>query len=146
MKRLIFTAFTIILCALVSCETKPETINYGSDACAFCKMTIVDQEHSAQYVTKKGKQFKFDAIECMLNDISEKEIEKIGLLLVADYQNPGILVPAEEATYLISKEIKSPMGAYLSAFSSEKAANQTLEESGGKLYTWYEMLQKYDDN
>lgn len=145
MKKLFYTAFTIILCALFSCETAPEAINYGNDACAFCKMTIVDQQHASQYVTKKGKQFKFDAIECMLNDITEKDIDKIGILLVADYKNPGTVVAADQATYLISKEIKSPMGAYLSAFSSQEVASQTLEQSGGKLYTWSEILQKYDD-
>ena len=145
MKKLFYTAFTIILCALFSCETVPEAINYGNDACAFCKMTIVDQQHASQYVTKKGKQFKFDAIECMLNDITEKDIDKIEILLVADYKNPGTVVAADQATYLISKEIKSPMGAYLSAFSSQEVASQTLEQSGGKLYTWSEILQKYDD-
>lgn len=145
MKKVFYTAFAFVLCSLISCETVPEAINYGSDACSFCKMTIVDQQHASQYVTKKGKQFKFDAIECMLNDISEKEIEKIGLLLVADYHNPGTLVAVDKATYLISKEIKSPMGAYLSAFSSELVASQTLKESGGKLYSWTEILQKFDD-
>lgn len=145
MKKLLYTTFTIVLCALFSCETAPEPINYGSDACAFCKMTIVDQQHAAQYVTHKGKQFKFDAIECMLNDISEKGIDHTGILLVADYKNPGSMVSADQATYLISKEIKSPMGAYLSAFSSQSVAQQTLDQSGGKLYTWPEMLQKYQD-
>lgn len=146
MKKLLYTTFTIVLCALFSCEPAPEPINYGSDACAFCKMTIVDQQHAAQYVTKKGKQFKFDAIECMLNDISEKGIDKIGILLVADYENPGSMASADQASYLISKEIKSPMGAYLSAFSSQTTARQTLEQSGGKLYNWAEMLQKYGDD
>lgn len=145
MRKVFYTAFVFMLCSLFSCEIAPETINYGSDACSFCKMTIVDQQHASQYVTTKGKQFKFDAIECMLNDIVEKDIKKIEILLVADYQNPGSLIVANQATYLISKEIKSPMGAYLSAFSSNPVATKTLDESGGKLYSWTEILQKFDD-
>lgn len=145
MKKVFYTTFVFMLCALFSCEVAPEAINYGSDACSFCKMTIVDQQHASQYVTKKGKQHKFDAIECMLNDVLENDIEKIELLLVADYQNPGSMVDAYQATYLISKEIKSPMGAYLSAFSSQVEASSMQEESGGQLYTWKEILQKFDN-
>ena len=62
---------------LLSCTIKPEKINFGSDMCHFCQMTIVDRQHAAQYVTSKGKQFKFDAIECMLNEFSEKTTRSI---------------------------------------------------------------------
>ena len=144
MKKVQITAFVALLCLLFSCEVAPEQINYGNDACHFCKMTIVDQQHAAQYVTKKGKQFKFDAIECMVNELSEKEIEKIGILLVSDYKEPGQMTSAMDATYLISKEIKSPMGANLSAFESTQIANTTKDESGGELYTWTQLLKKFD--
>ncbi len=144
MKRVIFAAFTILLCVLVSCKIEPEQINYGSDACAFCKMTIVDQQHAAQYVSNKGKQFKFDAIECMVNAIAEKGSEDIELFLVADYQVPGSMINAKEATYLISKEIKSPMGANLSGFASKEKALVTQKDSGGDIYTWQELLIKFD--
>jgi copper chaperone NosL len=144
MKKVHITAFTALLCLLFSCDVEPEKINYGNDVCHFCKMTIVDQQHAAQYVTKKGKQFKFDAIECMVNELSEKEIEKIGILLVSDYTEPGQMTSALDATYLISNEIKSPMGAYLSAFQSAQTANNTKDESGGELYTWIQLLKKFD--
>jgi len=144
MKKVHITAFASLLCLLFSCDVEPEQINYGNDACHFCKMTIVDQQHAAQYVTKKGKQFKFDAIECMVNELSEKEIEKIGILLVSDYKEPGQMTSALDATYLISKEIKSPMGANLSAFESTQIANTTKDESGGELYTWIQLLKKFE--
>lgn len=144
MKKIHITAFTALLCLLFSCKVEPEQINYGNDACHFCKMTIVDQQHAAQYVTKKGKQFKFDAIECMVNELSEKEIEEIGILLVSDYKEPGQMTSALDATYLISKEIKSPMGANLSAFESTQIANTTKDESGGELYSWAQLLKKFD--
>ncbi len=144
MKKVLYTAFTILLCVLVSCKVEPEQINYGSDACAFCKMTIVDQQHAAQYVTKKGKQYKFDAIECMVNDLTEKGIEEIEIFLVADYQVPGSMTNAKEATYLICKEIKSPMGANLSGFATKEKALIIQKNSGGDLYTWQELLIKFD--
>lgn len=144
MKKVLYTAFTILLCVLVSCKVEPEQITYGSDACAFCKMTIVDQQHASQYVTKKGKQFKFDAIECMVNDLADKGSEEIEIFLVADYQVPGSMIPAKEATYLISKKIKSPMGANLSGFASKEKALISQRDNGGDIYTWQELLIKFD--
>ena len=143
-KKVIYTIFSILLCATVSCNVEPEQINYGSDACAFCKMTIVDQQHASQYVTKKGKQFKFDAIECMVNAIAEKGSEEVKIFLVADYQVPGSMISAQEAAYLISKEIKSPMGANLSAFASKEKAVITQKDKGGDIYNWQELLIKFD--
>ena len=144
MKKVFNTAFAGILCLFFSCDIAPEEINYGTDACSFCKMTIIDQKHAAQYVTKKGKQFKFDAIECMVNDISENGQENIGILLVTDFENPGNMVAAEKSSYLISESIKSPMGANLSGFATKATAVSTQSEHGGKVYSWEELLIKFD--
>lgn len=144
MKKVIHIAFIIVLCLFFSCRIEPEQISYGTDACSFCKMTIVDQQHAAQYVTKKGKQFKFDAIECMVNDIGERGADYAQLLLIADYLQPGLMHPAQEATYLISNKIKSPMGANLTGFASARQALEAQKENGGKLYSWKELLTKFD--
>ena len=143
MKKSFLTIFTIILLISSSCNVEPEKINYGSDACHFCKMTIVDQQHAAQYVTAKGKQFKFDAIECMLNDLEENTTENISVFLVSDYGTPGEMTDATSATYLISEEIKSPMGAFLSGFSNKEKAEETHKVSGGMLYSWATIKEKY---
>jgi copper chaperone NosL len=144
MKNKIVALSVIIVSALWSCSVEPEQINYGTDMCSFCKMTIVDRTHAAQFVTKKGKQFKFDAIECMVNHIGEKGSDDIGLILVTDYEHPGTMVSAVSSTYLICKEIKSPMGADLSGFADMGTAVAVKEQQGGTLYTWNELLQKFD--
>jgi copper chaperone NosL len=108
-------------------------------------MNIVDKTHAAQYVTKKGKQFKFDAIECMVNDVSEKKQEELAILLVANYGSPGEMIPAKTATFLISKEIKSPMGANLSAFSMLEKAQEFQHKHSGKIYSWEALQQKLAD-
>lgn len=121
---------------LTSCTPEAQDVNYGKDQCNYCKMNIVDRAHAAQYVTNKGKQFKFDAIECMVNDLKEKGESGIAIMLVADFENPGIMVSAKEASFLISEKIKSPMGANLSAFSSKKSAEKTQAKQTGTVYTW----------
>ncbi|MFD1314606.1 nitrous oxide reductase accessory protein NosL [Namhaeicola litoreus] len=132
-----------ICCLMLSCSVKPEPIEFGKESCHFCKMTIVDEQHAAQMVSKKGKQFKYDAIECMLNDLSEsKNSDEMAIFLVSSYGESN-LTDAQKATYLISKEIKSPMGAFLSAFQSKEMADKTLTEVDGQLYTWQEIREKY---
>ncbi len=144
MKKGFLTIFTGIIMLLISCKVEPEKINYGSEACHYCKMTIVDQLQSAQYVTKKGKQYKFDAIECMLNELAERNTADISIFLVSDYANPGVMIDAQMATFLISEEIKSPMGASLSAFSSNLIAKETQQKIGGELYSWSSIKEKYE--
>ena len=136
---------TIVLLLTISCKVVPEAIEYGKDQCSFCKMNIVDQTHSAQFVTAKGKQFKFDAIECMVNYLDENNEEKIAISLVADYANPGEMTESEKATYLITPAIKSPMGANLSAFSSKNTAEEFQQKHPGEIFTWELLKQKLSD-
>lgn len=143
MKKITPLYLLLLMAGFVSCKIEPAPIRFGTDSCDFCKMTIVDQQHAAQYVTKKGKQFKFDAVECMLNDLSEKGMENLELLFVADYSRPGEMTEAPSATYLISPEIKSPMGANLSSFSRFEDAKEIRNSHLGELHDWKEMLLKY---
>ncbi|KUO67358.1 MAG: hypothetical protein APF83_13440 [Lutibacter sp. BRH_c52] len=136
---------TIVFLLTISCKVAPEAIEYGKDQCSFCKMNIVDQTHSAQFVTAKGKQFKFDAIECMVNYLDENIEEKTAISLVADYANPGEMTEAEIATYLITPAIKSPMGANLSAFSAKNTAEEFQEKHSGEIFTWELLKQKLSD-
>lgn len=134
--------FTLMLLAS-SCNIGPKPINYGSDGCHFCSMTIVDKQHAAQFVTKKGKVFKFDAAECMMNHLNEIDKTIVSLFLVNDYNTPGELVDATKATYLISKNIPSPMGEYLTAFEIKETAEKAQADNEGKLFTWEELSNRF---
>ena len=129
---------------ILSCEVKPQEINYGQDMCHFCRMTIVDSRHAAQIVTVKGKAFKYDAIECMMNDLSQWEHPEIKYLLVADYANPDKLVDATNSYFLVSEEIPSPMGEYLTAFKSDRERNKILQEIEGESLNWSELKMEFN--
>lgn len=128
----------IVLILLSGCHVKPHPIAYGTDACHYCSMTIVDQQHAAQFVTGKGKPYTFDSIECMMNQINEGDY-KPQLYLVSDYWEPGQLIDAKEAIYLISEKVPSPMGANLSAFRTPVHLQRDLDDFGGKILTWNEL-------
>lgn len=144
-----FSIIVFVLSVIItfsSCKVAPKEIKYGTDHCLFCDMTVVDQSHSAEYVTKKGKAFMFDSVECLVMKINKDGNEEdLAFILVADYEKPGVLVDAKTATFLISKKIKSPMGANLSAFLSKETAETYLKNKGGKLYTWNELKIKFAD-
>ena len=139
--RFIFVVIALVL--TVSCTIGPKPIDYGTDGCHYCSMTIVDRQHAAEIVTKKGKVFKFDAVECMMNHLKDIDISTVGIFLVNDFQTPGELIDAKEATFLISKDIPSPMGEYLSAFRLRKEAEQIEADNNGELLTWNELMTRF---
>ena len=61
---------------LFSCSKDSEPINYGTDQCDHCRMTIMDKKFGAEILTKKGKAVKFDALECMINYLLENNINE----------------------------------------------------------------------
>ncbi|MFD2823992.1 nitrous oxide reductase accessory protein NosL [Lacinutrix iliipiscaria] len=134
-----------LLLLFFSCNVSPKPINYGTDGCHFCKMTIVDKVHAAEIVTKKGKIYKFDATECMIHFIEDFDTSQIEFYLSNNYTEPEKLIDATKATFLISKNIPSPMGAFLSAFKNKEDAEKFQEEKGGELYTWSALLAKFKD-
>lgn len=134
-----------ILAILVSCQVSPGKITYGEQSCHFCRMTIVDRQHAAQFVNDKGKIYNFDATECLINFLSGVDEEDIGMLLVSDYNIPESLIEAESATFIISEEMPSPMGANLSAFSTMAEAEEVLQNKEGKTYSWKELLRYFQE-
>lgn len=134
-----------ILIVLYNCNVSPKPIDYGNDGCHFCKMTIVDKVHAAEVVTKKGKVYKFDATECMINFMEDFDTSEIELFLSNNYNEPEELIDATKATFLISKNVPSPMGAYLSAFKNKDEAEKVREEKGGNLFTWERLLEHLRD-
>lgn len=138
---ILITTFCLIL---TSCNSTPKEMAYGSDSCHFCSMTVVDKQHAAQFMTNKGRSYVFDASECMLNHLKEIDPSTVALYLVNDYNAPGKMIDATQATYLISKNIPSPMGEYLTAFASDEAALNAQLANKGELYTWAELKERFD--
>jgi len=139
-----FSIILVVFFLTAACSVKPEPINYGTDACSYCSMTIVDKTHASQVVTNKGKQYKYDAIECMTNDILEKNNEDdLAVIQVANYSKPGEMIKKSEAYFFISKSIKSPMGANLTAVGTEEAAEKIIGEQGGTRISWEELKEKF---
>lgn len=146
MQRLKQFFVVALLLVLTNCNVGPQAIDYGNDGCYFCKMTIVDKVHAAEIITKKGKVYKFDATECMVNFMKEFDTSEIKLYLTNVYTEPETLVDATQASFIISKNIPSPMGAFLTAFKNKADAKNVQAEKEGTIYNWNELLIHFKEN
>lgn len=137
MNKYILGLFALVL--LVGCSAKgPEPINYGSDECVHCKMTIMDNKFGAVILNKNGKSFKFDSAECMI-DYSNENPEHSDSYFVTNFSKPTSLINAKEAVFLHGDNIKSPMGGNIAAFGTKPDATKVQQELQGDLLNWEEL-------
>ena len=123
---------------MVACNPESQPISYGSDMCEFCRMSIVDQRFGSEIVTKKGKIFKFDAVECMVSYLDKRVEDESTLkfILTNTLDHPGELIDVEDCRFLISANMPSPMGKNLNPFKDSSLAEKNQEENSGIVYDW----------
>jgi len=145
MKKFLISVIIILL--FISCSVSPEKINYGEDHCVNCEMTIMDKRYATEIVTAKGKVYKFDSVECMVEFLKGDKIknENVKLVLVTPFNHPEQLVDAGTSRVLHCKNLPSPMGKYLTAFKDEAEAAPFKEQFGGDLYSWESLLKGFDE-
>lgn len=139
-KKVEFLFITITI-LLSSCSYAPQPIQVGKDNCDFCKMTISDNRFGAEIMTKKGKALKFDDEHCIVTFLREKKIkqEEIVAVYFTNFCNPHQLIKAEEAHFLQSPRLKSPMGGNIASFSSEDSLAKMFTQFNGNKISWEEM-------
>jgi copper chaperone NosL len=126
---------------LIGCEPKPRPINYGSDECAYCRMMITDAEFGSQIVNNQGRSYKFDSVECMVAYDLTEEGENFHSKWVPNFLDREEWLNAEEAVYLHSETLRSPMGLFLSAYSNQESAEEMKEEYGGDIVDYETVKQ-----
>lgn len=136
--------FVLISFALLqACSVKPEPLVYGKDMCYACKMTLVDNKFGAEILTKKGKVYKFDDVNCLITFYTSNYEEKSNIqqVLVIDFATPGKLIDANTAHFVRSEAIRSPMASGIAAFSTKEQLKSHNNQWMGELLTWEEVVQ-----
>jgi len=132
--KILVCFLTLLICA---CNTSgPEPINFGKDQCHYCKMTIADPNYGAELITDKGRIFKYDATECMINHIKDESPAYQDIFAIA-YNDPKQLYKVDSLYFIISPDFRSPMGANLAAFSKKKEIESKYE---GQLLNWEQLV------
>ena len=137
--------FVFLLIILAGCnKPQPVPIEYGLAACDYCRMTIMDAKHGSELLTNTGKVFKFDSIECLAEFHLEKKVPdtEVYALLATDFndQSNGF-INVNDAVFLRSDHLRSPMGLGLTAFSSKDPASAAQKQYSGELMTWAEVVE-----
>jgi len=130
---------------LTGCAKKPAAFAFDTDACEQCSMTISDQRYGAEFVSDRGRSYKFDSVECMIRSLApggKFSDVTVHSSYVMDYAHPGRVVDATRAVYLVSAALPSPMGANVSSFNARAIANTVQKEKGGDMMDW-EAIQKH---
>ena len=126
------------------CSRQLQPIAYGTDPCEFCAMTISDDRYAAAFVTSKGRTYKFDSVECMLQSLMDGEKlagTEVEAWYATSYSTRGVLVAASTAVYLVSQNVPSPMGAGITAFADRNDAEQMQQAKGGDVMDWSQVEQ-----
>ena len=145
MKYFGYCLLVILSMIALSCSTEPEPLNYGTDVCHFCKMTLMDNKFGAELVTKKGKIYKFDDMRCFINyyNSGNDDPSDFHHALVIDYLSPGKLINAFDAFYVKSAEIRSPMDGQVAAFETKTSMSKFKKEWKGIYLAWGEVVTEY---
>lgn len=141
-RKQIGTALVLVGLALTACGSPaPQPIVYGEDACQYCNMTIMERGFACELVTTKGKVFKFDAIECLAAYRESGSIDggDVHSQWVSDYNKSGTLLNADDATFIFSKDIRSPMAGGLCAVEDHDVAIRVRDSYKGRIVTWNEV-------
>lgn len=123
----------------------PQPIRWGEDNCDHCKMTLVDRQYGAEIVTKKGKAYKFDDLNCLVGFMKKNTVpaDQIAEKYVINLAQPGAFVPAEAAVYLFHEELKTPMAAGVAAFGSLTELEQLKKGIGGEVWDWAKVIEAF---
>ena len=136
------TVLAISVFTMMSCNTGPQPIKPGVDACSFCKMSIADNRFGAEIITKKGKVFKFDDMHCLLsfrkgNAINNNDIKTTYLI---NFEEPHNFIEAPKAFLLKSNELHSPMGGNIASFSDENKLTAAAQKFKGEEISWEALV------
>ena len=144
MKSIINICLLLVSILLVSCQPSPKPIEYGSDICHHCKMSIVDKKFASQAVTSKGKVYNFDAIECLVQYAEQNMETEFAFLQVNSYLEPENRLNVEECYFVKSPEIPSPMGGYLSAYQDKNTAESQAQHPQAQVMDWQGLQKEVD--
>ena len=138
---------TVGLLFLTACGSpQPRPLLAGTDDCERCLMMVDGSGYGSQAVSNTGRVFTFDSVECLVSWLEHEAHDvEIYSTWVTDFANPEELVNAEEAFYLLSTTLNSPMGLGITAFSRTEDRDGAVNAFGGTAVGWDEVKDHVED-
>ena len=148
MQTIRVVALALFSLLLAACGTRvdpntPPEIVYGEDVCDQCNMIISDERFAAAAAVEEAPgdyaYRRFDDIGDMLAYRQAHPELSFVSLWVHDY-NTLEWLDADQAYYVVSPEIHSPMGHGIAAFADRATAEAFAAEKAGQVLTWDELV------
>jgi copper chaperone NosL len=120
----------------------PRPLAFGTEQCAHCHMTLADPRFAGELVTVTGKVIPFDDVGCLALYVGTGGMsrDRIGSLWVSDFAHPDSLFDVNQAVFLRSDSLKTPMDYHVVAFREGRTADSVRAALGGKLLSWSQVL------
>lgn len=131
----------LLLCILFGCTPKVESVIFGSDLCDNCRMKIHDHRYGGAILTEKGKTYKFDSLECLL-EFESKKLDKQEIVKERYAFNTfkkGELINVNQAVFLNVPKTRSPMGLGILSAESEGQILKVKAKQGGEVLNWEQL-------
>lgn len=126
-----------VLCVVACGRGTPRPIAYGAEPCTHCHMTIADPRFVAEAVLSTGKVLAFDDIGCLASWLRAEQ-RQVKALWVAPFTG-GDWLAAEQAVFLRTDSLRTPMASGLIALPTAAAADSLRATLGGTLHDWSEV-------
>lgn len=102
-------------------------------------MMITEPQFASQLLNRQGRSYKFDSIECMAA-FDQTNVPDEGITVhshwVPDFTTGEEWLRVEDAYFFHSETLRSPMGLYLTAYSSLDTAQEYRDEYQGEILDW----------
>jgi len=132
----------VMLTAAACGSPGPRPLAFGTEQCAHCHMTLADPRFAGELVTTTGKTIPFDDVGCLAMYVGTGGMsrERIGSLWVSDFAHPDSLFDVNQAVFLRSDSLSTPMDYHVVAFRQGGTADSVRAALGGELLSWDQVL------
>jgi copper chaperone NosL len=109
-------------------------------------MGIADKKFGNEIITRKGRILKFDDIGCTVRYLKSGSLDQkdIDQTVVINFEKANDFINVNNAFFVVSEEIKSPMNFNTAAFASNESASNFLSGKNGKVMKWNEIYNKIE--
>lgn len=136
-----YGALVVILAALVGAcgsadASGPPEISYGRDICVECGMIVSEARFAAAYRLADGEEKIFDDLGgLLLHSRDAGDALDPATTWVHDFETEE-WVAVEEAYFVPTLSVSSPMGHSIVSFSDEARANAFAADVDGEVISW----------
>jgi copper chaperone NosL len=101
-------------------------------------MAISQVKFASEIVTSDGEVYKFDEIGCMIRFKDQAELPERTKFYVKDFYS-GEWIDAEEAIFVRSSDVATPMNSGIVAFKTRENLNRFFREYGGEVFSYSQI-------